>query len=203
MAMWVLVAALGACTQTQPTRFYTLSSVSGEQAAPAAPAAPAATGATGADAPKVVVGPVTLPKYLDRPQLVTRPSAYVVDVAEFNRWAEPLEDLVPRVIAQNIAAMTGSEQVFLSSRQRLSDVPYRVEITFYRFDIDADDQAMLIALWEVIDRERDRVVVTRKSTIAAQPASAPYEGVAEAMSETLAILSRQIADALLALPKRS
>ena len=40
------------------------------------------------------VGPVTLPSYLDRPQIVTRLESNRLDMAEFEQWAEPLQESV-------------------------------------------------------------------------------------------------------------
>ena len=45
------------------------------------------------------VGPVTVPDYLDRPQIATRSSSSSLQFSEFDRWAEPLEKNLMRVLA--------------------------------------------------------------------------------------------------------
>ena len=48
-----------------------------------------------------------LPGISDRPQLVVRTGPQTVRILEFDRWAEPLDDLVPRVLAQDLAQRQG------------------------------------------------------------------------------------------------
>lgn len=81
---------LAACSGTADSRYYLLS------------AAPPAAPATGAKA--VAVAAVHLPGVLDRPELVVRTGAETVEILEFDRWAEPLDQMVPRVLAQDLSS---------------------------------------------------------------------------------------------------
>ena len=72
------ILALTGCAGSESVRYYVLS---------ATPAGP--VGAAVRDIP-VGVGPVELPEYLDRPQIVTRTSQNELNVADFDRWAESL-----------------------------------------------------------------------------------------------------------------
>ncbi|MHC4918433.1 MAG: PqiC family protein, partial [Planctomycetota bacterium] len=53
--------------------------------------------------PWVGIGPITLPQYLDRPQIVIRAAAGAVTLGEFDQWAESLQDGLSRVIGENLA----------------------------------------------------------------------------------------------------
>lgn len=50
----------------------------------------------------LVIVPVSFPSYLDRPQLVSHNSQFQVQIAEFDRWAEPLQENLTRVIQENL-----------------------------------------------------------------------------------------------------
>ena len=63
-----------------------------------------------------MVGPVTVPELVDRPQMVTRVSDNEVAVNEFARWGESLKSNIPRVIASNLVKLT----VFLLDMSNLS-----------------------------------------------------------------------------------
>src|SRR3954465_9716490 len=63
------------------------------------------------DGPAISVGPVTLAKYLDRPQIVTRPTPNELDVAEFDRWGGRLEDNVAQVLAEDLGRQLGTARV--------------------------------------------------------------------------------------------
>ncbi|MFW6242141.1 MAG: PqiC family protein, partial [Thermodesulfobacteriota bacterium] len=63
-----------ACGRSLPTRFYLLTpQKTGPGAAPTA-------------GPSVGVGPVELPDYLDRPQILTRAGEHEIHFAEFDQW---------------------------------------------------------------------------------------------------------------------
>jgi uncharacterized lipoprotein YmbA len=75
VALVAVLLGLGACAST-PSRFYLLNTL------PASETVPATAAGRG---PVVGVGPITLPKYLDRPQLVTRASRNQLTLGEFDR----------------------------------------------------------------------------------------------------------------------
>src|SRR5215510_9952978 len=93
---------VGGCA-SQPSRFYLLSALpSTETASPAT---------SGQQRPTIGVGPVTLPRYVDRPQIVTRTSPYEIKVAEFDRWAEALDSNFSRVLADNLSFLLPTARV--------------------------------------------------------------------------------------------
>ena len=55
------------------------------------------------------VGPVRLPGYLDRREIVTRVAQSRFDVSENDRWAEPLDENFTHVLAQNLSVLLGSD----------------------------------------------------------------------------------------------
>ena len=65
----------------------------------------------------VGIGPVTLPQYLDRPQIVERTGPNSLKIAEFDRWAEPLNNTVPRILVQNISQLLQSDRVYALPRR--------------------------------------------------------------------------------------
>src|SRR5215813_4840355 len=66
---------------------------------------PAASGTAAGtqDPPIVIVGPVNIPQLVDRPQLVMRDTGFGVRILERERWATPLKESLPRVIAGDLA----------------------------------------------------------------------------------------------------
>src|ERR1700754_765073 len=75
---------------------------------------------TGAALPiTVVVGPVTVPELLDRPQLVTRVSDNEVAVNEFARSGEPLKSGVARTLAADLELLLGAARVSVPGQAAL------------------------------------------------------------------------------------
>jgi len=58
-----------------------------------------------------VVGPVELPEYLDRPQIMTCESRNELQFAEFDRWAGSLEKAFSRVLAVNLSILLSTDRV--------------------------------------------------------------------------------------------
>lgn len=182
----LLVLAVG-CAETQPTRFYTLSGVH----------APPDASQTLPPGRVVGVGPVSLPDYLDRPQIVTRMAPNRADLADFDSWIEPLATMVPRILADDLSVLLGSDDVVTLPQRRAVRYAYQVEVDVSRFDFDAAGRAVLDARWYVIG-SREAVVESGRATLSEPATSGDYASIAAAMSRALGALSRQIADAILA-----
>ena len=94
MRLSVLAAALllAGCGTSLPSKFYVLT------AEPAPPRFGAPAGST------VALGRVSLPGALDRPALARRRGGNEIVYAEEERWAGPFDDMVRRVLADDLAA---------------------------------------------------------------------------------------------------
>lgn len=194
LAVAIAGLLLAACAETQPSRFYTLSSLSDT-------AAPTATPTTPSNEHLAIgVGPVSLPNYLDRPVIVRRSTPNEFQLAEYDRWGEPLGDVFPRVMAENLADLLATNRVFLMPRTQVTPLDYQVEVQVTRFDADVDGPAVLSARWEIFDNDGNSLVVDR-STFTETVGSDGYGAVATAMSRTVAALSREIASQITALPR--
>jgi uncharacterized lipoprotein YmbA len=117
-----------------------------------------------------------------------------MELDEFHRWAEPLDSLFSRVLAQNLAALLGADAIVEPAGNRAEIFDYLVEVDVLRFDTQALQTAILDARWRLVDAERDRVV-ERGQFFASEPVATPgdYETVAAAMSRVVAALSRDVA----------
>ncbi len=188
------ILLLAGCAETSPTRFYTLSKVDAPGTAPASVAV---------NRLAVGVGPVSLPQYLDRPQVVRRSGPNRFDLAGFDSWGEPLEDMFPRVVAQNLSTLLGTDRVFVIPRRRLPTLDYQVEIEVLRFDADVGGDAVLVARWEIFDGDGKQLRLDK--TTVSEPVAAPVEGesyepVIAAMSATVAAFSQQLAQTIQSMP---
>ncbi|WP_428421169.1 PqiC family protein [Methylibium sp.] len=178
------LALLAGCASAPPERFYRLAT------APV-PARAATTG----EGPVVVVGAVTLPDLVDRPQIVTLGAGSRVDVSEANRWAEPLRFALGRVVAGQLAEALGTPFVYAYPQTAVADAAFRVTLNVQRFDAErgvaVDDEL----LWTV-RRVADGQLRSGRSSGRAVPADASYDALAAAHVAALASVSREIAQAI-------
>jgi uncharacterized protein len=189
--MKILLASLAllmsGCTFLSPvkdaSRYYTL----------AAREAPAARQA----GPLVALAPVELPAYLDRNEVAVRVSDTELRYVPTERWAEPLEQNVTRVLTQNLGAALGSDRV-VSPATSIGLVPvpdYWVEVIVVRFESATDGHAHLTARWAVRDSTR-KVLRIRQSQHEQQATTATTEGGVQALSAALGDLAEEIATVL-------
>lgn len=180
---------LAGCAVGQPTRFYTLSGLTPQPGEPL-PLLPSDR--------TVGVGPVTLPAYLDRPQVVTRAGNNRMNLADFDSWAEPLQGLFARVLADNLALLLGTDDVLLLPQRRLMPLDYQVEVEVARFDVDTAGSATLDARWWVYGRGGERLLQSGRSTITEPAEVGDYADGAAALSRALGAMSTEIAQAIAA-----
>jgi len=94
----------------------------------------------------VVLGPVTIPPAVDRPQLVVRQSSVRLVALEQERWAEPLREAVPRVLADNMRSHL--RNVSVTSQTTAAPHPdMRVIVDFTRFEAIAGQEVIIEAHW--------------------------------------------------------
>ena len=179
-------AALAACSSPR-SNFYTLS--------------PDATlESTGTPlSVSVVVGPVTVPELVDRPQLVTRVSGNEVRLNEFARWGEPLKSGVADVIAADLSRLLGSQRVSVASQTVAGTEACRVRVDIVAFDSIPGDAVAVDALWTVRVTGRT-ALLTGRSTVREPVQGADDAALVAAHSRALATVSRDIAAAIRSAP---
>lgn len=148
----------------------------------------------------VVVGPVSVPAVVDRPEIVVSTGPNQVRLDEFNRWASPLQNNISRVVAENLVAILGTPRVTLFPQTLSADVAYRAAIEIQRFDSIPGEAAVLDAVWTV-RRTKDARTQTRRTTVREAVQENGYDALAAAHSRAVARLSRDIADAIRALDR--
>ena len=187
---WSLVAllmVLGGCLGggSPPSRFYLLSPIP----APEASAAAASGVAMG-------VGPVAVPEYLNRTQIVTRTGENQLELAEFDRWAEPLQKNLSRVLVLNLSTLLSTDRVALHPWNRSTPMDYQVIVDVARFEAGTDGAASLLARWSIVDGASREALLVRKSSFREPIADGGYQAAVASMSRAVATLSREIAGAI-------
>lgn len=178
---------LGACLgRSAPVEFYMLE--------PERRAAIREAGASGAGFPLIAVGPVRIPEYLDRPQIVTAQGGNAYRVDEQHRWAERLDDNLGRVLAQNLESLVPARQVLTNASDRGQPADFRVVLTVLEFHVGPDGQALLSAQWNI--RRGNETLVSRTSSLRAAASTTDYGKMVAALNQCVDRLSRTIADAL-------
>ena len=185
----VTLACLAGCASAPGESFHTLSATAEATQAAAADS----TGAL-----SVSVDRINLPDAVDRPQFVIRVDANRVRILEQQRWAEPLRSAIPRVVAEDIGRLLGSDGVNAYPRDAPAGVAYRIALDVTRFESQVGEGVTVEVNWMV--RAPESGASRSGRTLARETIAGPgYATLAAAHSRALATVSADIARAIAAL----
>jgi uncharacterized lipoprotein YmbA len=178
MAGLCLLGLLAGCGSSPPVRYYVLSA--GESTAPGNPT------------PTVGVGPVTVPEYLNRDNLVTGREGNTLAVADSQRWAEPLQEGVRRVLALNIAGLLNTQGIRTYPWQPDQAPDFDVRVSLLSLDVSGA-RASLQAEWRVSGGGEPGAPRLSRLQVALPGGGARAEDIAAAYSALFFQLSEIIA----------
>lgn len=175
------------CATTAPTKFYALNSIPIPVVAQTPE--PEEQGAIG-------IRKVTIPDYLDRPQLVTRTGENRLNISDFNMWAGSLKSDISRVLAENLSADLLTSRVYVYPWKKSIPIKYILSVDVTRFDGELGGEVTLRANWTIYGEDGKKLLFLH-TTVATEKADKPgYEGLVAAKSRLLSQLSRDIAYAI-------
>jgi uncharacterized lipoprotein YmbA len=172
------VVLLTACSSTPDSEYYLLTAL--------------ASGGSNNESPSVGVGPIEVPQYLNRNSLVYHRAGNQIEVASFERWAEPLTDGLSRVISLNLSALLSSQSVQVFPWPQQYAPTYAVSVNVLELDAEGT-QASLVAKWAI--RRTKGELITRRLTRLNEPlnGSDSAASITAAYSRLLLTLSEEIA----------
>ena len=191
LALGLLVIILLGCSHTPATRYYDLGPLP-ERGVPERSEACVSVG----------VGPVKIPEYLDRSGIVTRVTSNELTVAEFNKWAEPLDESFPRVLVENLSSLLCTKTVLIFPWKGSIPLDYRIYVDVIRMDGKLGESAVLDVSWTIMGgAEKKGVLVMERSSYKEPAGGQDHKDFVAAQSRNVAALSRDIAEAIRTLSK--
>lgn len=177
-----MLLAVSACGSSPPVRYYSLEALD------------ARYGGVSEVMSGLGVGPLRMPDYLSRSRIVTRRGNAELLVDDFNRWAEPVDDEVHRIVAANLDGLLDDMVVVAFPFNHYARLDGQVVGRVDRFDTDQDGRVVLLVQWGIRKPDADFVVPPRRAHYETQASDASdYGSIAAAMSAVLAEFSRDIA----------
>jgi uncharacterized lipoprotein YmbA len=186
-----IVLLLNSCGTTPPSKFYTLEAMSGSETTQIAP--------NRQNNLHIGIGPVQFAEYLQRSQIVTRTNDAEVKLAETHRWAEPLHNNFSRILAENLSILLGTDKISLQPSRNWSDIDHQVVVNVWQFDTSKEGEVILVANWSIRGKGGSELLTMRKSSFRTNlESTTSYTDIVRALSNTVEMLSREIAAAIMA-----
>lgn len=178
LLLLAVLVATGGCSSLRESNYYLMS--------PVAPAQPAESLRT----TQLGIGPVTLPDYLERPNIVTRESVSRVRVAPDDKWAAPLEAHLAELMAENLRTRLDMVAVPVypwppATRVDLQLTMEILDLIYYQ------GKVQLAVRWRLLDRP-STALVDRLSRYE-EDSGPEYDQMVDAMARAVGHLSDEIA----------
>jgi len=193
--VWLAVAALSSgCLGGAKTipHYYTLSPPAGSSA-----------GAPLAARPELglAVGPLDFPRYLDRPELVTRSGSHELLVWPEHRWGGSLSNDILRVVADDLGELLGTSRIAVYPNEPSFPFDVRVGLELLELDGVPGGSVRLRARWTLAAADGRALSIgeTRTEQVVASPA---LEDLVAAQTAVLGLMTREIAERIQSLPRR-
>lgn len=185
----MLIGLLSGCRSITPNvTYYVMRPISSVQTPPAD---------TGSHRSMIVgIRTVELPGYINRTQMVRRSGENQMDVADFHRWVDYPDRMVPRILGENLQRLLPGVQVY--------NIPWPVHIkpdvivaiTFLELIGTTEKKMLLSAAWTIAEPSDGPASQFHRTALSESIQGAGFDDLAAAHSRILETLCREVADSL-------
>jgi uncharacterized lipoprotein YmbA len=179
----LLATLLIGCSNSPPARLYMIEPIV------------SANHAVQGDGITLAVGPISMPGHLNRKEILTHDQRYRVDTAEFDRWAEPLEDNIGAVLAENLSVLIPTDRVAVYPWNDAVAIDYTVRVRIHQFASQPGGEVLLLASWSVYNGGTT-LITHKKGRYIESRGDAELVSIVAAMSRAMEQMSRDIADSV-------
>lgn len=184
IVVMVAAFAVAGCAQRPDPRLYVMS-----------PVPEAANPGDSTAEPVMAVLRVRLPDYLDRPQIVSRSGANALEINDDDRWGEPLDESVQRVLAENLSHFLPSARVVVPQEVGGERIRYEYMVSLDAYEPDGRGNAVMRGRWHLRDSRTDKVVSEGRIDERRPLDSDTAPDVVAALNDVLNLAGQQIAEA--------
>ena len=145
----------------------------------------------GDEGPMIGLGPIRLPEYLDRFQMVVAVSENKYKLIDGHRWAEKLDQNISLALFKTLPSQLGTDRMIRDPWPQRPGVDFQVKIDILELNVDQDGQSQLVAQWSI--KSKDKTILNKRSTFTAQASTTDIDKMVQAQSECLTKLGQEVA----------
>lgn len=139
------------------------------------------------------LGPVTVPDYLDRSEMLDVVGPYELRYSSQNRWIEPLGEQIRRTLADNLRTMLRPDAIVEYPWYATDPVTLEVGVAFSAIRLDEGGVWRGSATWVLRDAATARALERSDHVFELGRGAVPPEDIARRLSEEMAGLADEIA----------
>ena len=161
------------------TRFYSLS-------------APLPSSSTITNKLSVGIGPVEIPRLLNRPQIVSRKDNTEIIIAEKHQWGGSYKEELIKALTDNFSSLLKTERIEEFPWKSSFKPNYQVRIDIESFDGQVGKSVILNARWRLVKSKKEIMVKRAVIEVPVSASSSSYSSYVNAQSEAIKRLSQEI-----------
>ena len=142
----------------------------------------------------VGLGPIRIPEYLNRPQIMVAISDNQYSISEEHRWAENLDQNILLALYKVLPAQLNTDHVFRYPWSQRQDINYQVSIDILDLTINPQGQSQFIAQWSI--KVKEKANIDKRFECSLPASTTDYALMVKVQSQCLTQLGQAISKSL-------
>jgi uncharacterized lipoprotein YmbA len=139
---------------------------------------------------RIGVGPLEIPRLINRPQIVSRKNQSEINMTETHQWGGSHKEELIQVITDNLSSLLKTESIQQYPWKFSFKPHYQVRINIERFDGELGKNVQLIARWWLLKNNKE--ILVKRAVINSKTHGNSYSDYVNAQSQALKVFSQQI-----------
>ncbi len=139
---------------------------------------------------RIGIGPVEIPRLINRPQIISRKSNTEIIMAEEHQWGGSYKEEIIQVLTDNLSSLLNTESIEQYPWKFSFKPHYQVRINIERFDGELGKIVTLRARWRLLKNNKE--ILVKRALISTKIKGNNYNDYVKAQSEALKIFSQNI-----------
>jgi len=140
---------------------------------------------------KIGVGPIEIPRLLNRPQIVSRKNDTEIQMSESHQWGGSFKEELIQAMTDNLSSLLKTDNIEQYPWKFSFKPKYQIRIDFERLDGQKGNSMQLKARWRLIKNKKE--ILVKRAVINTPIQGESYAAYVKAQSQALIALSKQIA----------
>lgn len=149
---------------------------------------------------QIALAQVKTPDYVNRPQIVTAVEKNQYQLSEINRWAEPLDKNLTRVLKQNLAMLVPAEVEVVYAESLAKQANFYLVVEILDLYMNSEAEVTLNAHWDLY--QMGRKTENHQHNCQSGAAENNYSGMVAALNQCYRQLSITIANSINSIKKQ-
>jgi len=140
---------------------------------------------------RIGVGPIEIPRLLNRPQIISRKDNTEILISEKHQWGGSYKEELIQALTDNLSKLLNSDNIEQYPWKFTFKPAYSVRVDIERFDGQLDKPIGLKARWRLHKGKQE--ILVKRSVITQAVKDRSYSAYVKAQSKALSMLSKKIA----------